>query len=277
MHPSNEPCTCACALTQPSLTAVTRVRHHTTPSHTFQGEVVMSSELEVMYNCFVFQTVPPAWTAAGYPCLKVTPPLGPIPIYKPPAGYPCLKVIDPPALPQIHIPIPTIPSTIYGSRCLPYCCLVILLSYYQLSDSRCRAGRRISSRASTSWRGGLWTGPAPPTGCQVGTTLTPTLSTQPPPIHTYAYSQNTHLTDLPPPHTHSHILSTHTLSRQPTPHPYPLTHPSPPRSCSPLRLFLSPGLHDVREADVLARLQDRRRHPAHRLRDDLLGERGHYR
>ena len=38
-----------------------------------KGEVVMSSELEVMYNCFVFQTVPPAWTAAGYPCLKPLP------------------------------------------------------------------------------------------------------------------------------------------------------------------------------------------------------------
>ena len=42
----------------------------------------MSSELEVMYNCFVFQTVPPAWTAAGYPCLKVTaPPIRPPLIY----------------------------------------------------------------------------------------------------------------------------------------------------------------------------------------------------
>ena len=30
-----------------------------------KGEVVMSAELEVMYNCFVFQTVPPTWTAAG--------------------------------------------------------------------------------------------------------------------------------------------------------------------------------------------------------------------
>jgi dynein heavy chain len=38
-----------------------------------KGEVVMSAELEVMYNCFVFQTVPPAWTLAGYPCLKPLP------------------------------------------------------------------------------------------------------------------------------------------------------------------------------------------------------------
>jgi len=35
-----------------------------------KGEVLMSSELEVMYNCFVFQKVPPAWEEAGYPCLK---------------------------------------------------------------------------------------------------------------------------------------------------------------------------------------------------------------
>ena len=35
-----------------------------------KGEVVMSSELEVMYNCFVFQKIPPAWEEAGYPCLK---------------------------------------------------------------------------------------------------------------------------------------------------------------------------------------------------------------
>lgn len=38
-----------------------------------KGEVVMSNELEVMYNCFFFQLVPPAWTAAGYPCLKPLP------------------------------------------------------------------------------------------------------------------------------------------------------------------------------------------------------------
>lgn len=35
-----------------------------------KGEVVMSSDLETMYNCFVFQKVPPAWESAGYPCLK---------------------------------------------------------------------------------------------------------------------------------------------------------------------------------------------------------------
>jgi dynein heavy chain len=35
-----------------------------------KGEVVMSSELEIMYNCFVFQKVPPTWEEAGYPCLK---------------------------------------------------------------------------------------------------------------------------------------------------------------------------------------------------------------
>jgi dynein heavy chain len=32
-----------------------------------KGEVVMSGELEIMYNCFVFQKVPPAWEEAGYP------------------------------------------------------------------------------------------------------------------------------------------------------------------------------------------------------------------
>ena len=35
-----------------------------------KGEVVMSGELEVMYNCFVFQKTPPAWEEVGYPCLK---------------------------------------------------------------------------------------------------------------------------------------------------------------------------------------------------------------
>lgn len=35
-----------------------------------KGEVVMSGELEVMYNCFVYQKVPPTWEEAGYPCLK---------------------------------------------------------------------------------------------------------------------------------------------------------------------------------------------------------------
>jgi dynein heavy chain, axonemal len=35
-----------------------------------KGEVVMSSELEKMYNCFVFHKVPAAWEEAGYPCLK---------------------------------------------------------------------------------------------------------------------------------------------------------------------------------------------------------------
>jgi len=38
-----------------------------------KGEVVMSGELELMYNCFVFQKVPPAWESAGYPCLKPLP------------------------------------------------------------------------------------------------------------------------------------------------------------------------------------------------------------
>jgi dynein heavy chain len=37
------------------------------------GEVVMSRELEVMFNCVVFQTVPPAWIEVGYPCLKPLP------------------------------------------------------------------------------------------------------------------------------------------------------------------------------------------------------------
>ena len=38
-----------------------------------KGEVVMSAPLEMMYNCFVFQKVPPAWEEAGYPCLKPLP------------------------------------------------------------------------------------------------------------------------------------------------------------------------------------------------------------
>jgi len=38
-----------------------------------KGEVVMSGPLENMYNCFVFQKVPPAWEEAGYPCLKPLP------------------------------------------------------------------------------------------------------------------------------------------------------------------------------------------------------------
>lgn len=38
-----------------------------------KGEVVMDASLEVMYNCFVFQKVPPAWEEAGYPCLKPLP------------------------------------------------------------------------------------------------------------------------------------------------------------------------------------------------------------
>ena len=33
----------------------------------------MSSSLEMMYNCFVFQKVPPSWEEAGYPCLKPLP------------------------------------------------------------------------------------------------------------------------------------------------------------------------------------------------------------
>jgi dynein heavy chain len=37
------------------------------------GEVVMSKELEVMYNCVVFQSTPPAWVEVGYPCLKPLP------------------------------------------------------------------------------------------------------------------------------------------------------------------------------------------------------------
>lgn len=38
-----------------------------------KGEVVMSGELELMYNCFVFQKVPQTWEEAGYPCLKPLP------------------------------------------------------------------------------------------------------------------------------------------------------------------------------------------------------------
>lgn len=39
-------------------------------SKAIKGEVVMSGELEMMYNCFVFQLVPKTWEEAGYPCLK---------------------------------------------------------------------------------------------------------------------------------------------------------------------------------------------------------------
>lgn len=35
-----------------------------------KGIIVMSSSLENMFNCFVFQRVPPEWEAAAYPCLK---------------------------------------------------------------------------------------------------------------------------------------------------------------------------------------------------------------
>ncbi len=38
-----------------------------------KGEVVMSGELEGMYNCFVFAKTPPTWEEAGYPCLKPLP------------------------------------------------------------------------------------------------------------------------------------------------------------------------------------------------------------
>jgi dynein heavy chain len=38
-----------------------------------RGLVVMSSSLETMYSCFLFQRVPPEWEAAAYPSLK---PLG---------------------------------------------------------------------------------------------------------------------------------------------------------------------------------------------------------
>lgn len=38
-----------------------------------KGEVVMDGTLEIMYNCFVFQKVPPSWEEAGYPCLKPLP------------------------------------------------------------------------------------------------------------------------------------------------------------------------------------------------------------
>ncbi len=38
-----------------------------------KGEVVMDGVLENMFNCFVFQRVPPAWETAGYPCLKPLP------------------------------------------------------------------------------------------------------------------------------------------------------------------------------------------------------------
>ena len=36
-----------------------------------KGLVVMSSTLEEMFNCFMFQRVPDTWEKAGYPCLKV--------------------------------------------------------------------------------------------------------------------------------------------------------------------------------------------------------------
>ncbi|CAN0046856.1 unnamed protein product [Scytosiphon promiscuus] len=35
-----------------------------------RGVIVMSGPLEEMYNCFLFQRVPPSWEKAGYPCLK---------------------------------------------------------------------------------------------------------------------------------------------------------------------------------------------------------------
>jgi dynein heavy chain len=38
-----------------------------------KGEVVMSSELEIMYTSIIFQKTPPAWEEAGYPCLKPLP------------------------------------------------------------------------------------------------------------------------------------------------------------------------------------------------------------
>jgi dynein heavy chain len=38
-----------------------------------KGEVVMSGELELMYNCFIFLKVPAPWETAGYPCLKPLP------------------------------------------------------------------------------------------------------------------------------------------------------------------------------------------------------------
>jgi len=38
-----------------------------------KGFIVMSGPLEVMYNSFVFQRVPPEWESNGYPCLKPLP------------------------------------------------------------------------------------------------------------------------------------------------------------------------------------------------------------
>jgi len=38
-----------------------------------KGEVVMSGELEVMFNCFIYQKTPPKWEEVGYPCLKPLP------------------------------------------------------------------------------------------------------------------------------------------------------------------------------------------------------------
>ena len=38
-----------------------------------KGEVVMSNELEIMYNCFIYQKVPIIWENSGYPCLKPLP------------------------------------------------------------------------------------------------------------------------------------------------------------------------------------------------------------
>jgi dynein heavy chain len=32
--------------------------------------LVMSSELETMYNCFLYNQVPPQWENAAYPSLK---------------------------------------------------------------------------------------------------------------------------------------------------------------------------------------------------------------
>jgi dynein heavy chain len=38
-----------------------------------KGFIVMSGPLEVLYNAFVFQRVPPDWEKNGYPCLKPLP------------------------------------------------------------------------------------------------------------------------------------------------------------------------------------------------------------
>jgi dynein heavy chain len=44
--------------------------NHPSRHHPLQGLIVMSGELEDMFNCFMLQRTPGEWENAGYPCLK---------------------------------------------------------------------------------------------------------------------------------------------------------------------------------------------------------------